>query len=150
MGRHLADVYASLAAMLEAGLGYPQALRTVAQGGEDRIGRALAVVAADLDQGATVAEAFARQSKTLPKDDQAMIRVGEESGKMPLVMKNLAEWHAFRRRLWRLAMTGLAWPAVVVHIGAFVAPLPPLVLGKSSVAAYLLQALGSSRAIPTP
>lgn len=92
--RHLALSRAlrTFATLYASGIGLPEcAMHAARATGNPRLEGELMQAVPRLKEGATLAEAFAR-IKVLPEEARAILRVGEESGKMDEVLRKAAQW----------------------------------------------------------
>ncbi|NLH15766.1 MAG: hypothetical protein GX455_04240 [Phycisphaerae bacterium] len=89
-----------------------------------------------ITHGESLAEAVAAWPRTFPPFDRTLIRVGEESGRLPEVLTELADWLTLARRLRGRFISAMVLPICVLMIAAFVAPLPHLILGNISMLEY--------------
>lgn len=142
MTRDLPDAYNALRHLLDAGVPVVRALRTAAPRRDRRLRRTFLAAAEEVEAGNTLADAFAATGNAIPELDAAMIRVGENSGRLPDVLDSLAQWHDLTARLQARIRAGLVYPVVLLHAAAFLVPLPGFVLGNLSPMDYL-RAAGS-------
>ena len=94
---------------------------------------------AALARGETLSRALA-EAAILPGPDLALLTVGEHSGALPEVLRDLADLADETLALRRHILAGLALPAFNLFSACFILPLPALVLG-GSMARYLASAL---------
>lgn len=107
-----------MALMLEAGVPLLEALSAVTIGVEAAKGRRqLEAVAAALRQGDTFATAMATHAPGFPIYLQAMLRVGESSGRLGEVLRQAAEQMAYEDRLRRDLVNALIYPAFLACAG---------------------------------
>ncbi|KAB2660907.1 MAG: hypothetical protein DVB31_13200 [Verrucomicrobia bacterium] len=137
-----AHFYSQLSTMLGAGLPVLQTLEHIGHNPPSRgIGPLSLQLLASLRQGLTFTEAFASLPGGTPDFDLALIAAGERSGRLDqtfaVLSRHLGEHVANVRRMLHEA----AYPVLVLHLAAFVAPLPALI-GTGHVGAYLLGSLG--------
>jgi type IV pilus assembly protein PilC len=88
-------------------------------------------------------EPFSRalgEAGLLPPSDLALLAIGERSGALAEVLRELADVAEETRALRGQILAGLALPAFNLLSACFIVPLPALVLGGST-ARYLLSAL---------
>ena len=69
--------------------------------------------------------------------DISVIRAADSSGNMADSFKMLSQWYDFFLRLKRTIFSGMLLPVVLINITAFIAPLPPLLLGSINMPEYL-------------
>jgi len=71
-----------------------------------------------------------------------LIETGERTGRLPLILRDLAEHCAERVARRRAMLTELAYPIVVVHAMFFLWRVPDLFLGQIGFGTYMLSSLG--------
>ncbi len=131
--------YTSMATAINAGLDLDRSLIASAAG-SGRVAHAARNAVHAVQDGQTVADALAPYPAAFPAADLALIEIGEETGTLEQAFNDLADWHAFKKRIWRTIISGMIYPTVVIHIAALVIPAPTALLGKTSLAQYLLTA----------
>jgi type II secretory pathway component PulF len=141
--RRRALFYSQLATLLEAG--HPMVASLGTLGGthdvtaEHRLARSLLEA---LHTGATVAESFAGLPRPLSSPlEIAMVRSGEQSGRLDRAFALISRHHAAAAENIASMMGASVYPLLVLHVTAFVAPLPSLVR-TGNVPAYLARSLG--------
>lgn len=113
-----ADLYEGLASTLDAGVPAARALRAVGESTRDasvRSGLARAASAIE-SQGYTFLEALDIWEPRLPEFERGLIDVGERSGQISVTLRSLAE--TLRSMAWmrRRTLSGLAYPAILMHL----------------------------------
>ena len=131
------QVYNGLSNMIAAGVHLTAAMRTSVAQGRGPLHNAMMAAAKSIEGGATLKAAMANHPRVFPRFDLAVIDVAEKSGQLAEALHALASWYGLRTRIWNILKSGLAYPAVVLHAGAFILPLPLLFSGKT-VIEYLL------------
>lgn len=117
----------SLATTLEAGLPPDRCLDLAAAAGGGRPGaRARAAVAA-VARGESIAAALAAAGEDAML--VAVVAAGERSGRLPPLLRRLAEAYALRARLRDEAAGRLLYPLLLTHLALAVLPLPWVVSG---------------------
>lgn len=116
---------------LEAGLPLIDCLLTTG-GPKPRERRALADT---LQRGAALEDALETHGAWIPVVDRHLILAGAHTGRLAETLRQLAGQHEVVARLTLRAWLAVAYPAAIVHFGAFVLPLKTLVMG--SLPAYL-------------
>ncbi len=132
-------VYDGLSNMLAAGVGLTAALRTSVAQGSGAIRNAVMKVAKSIESGTTLAAGLTKHPRIFPGFDVAVIETAEMSGQLSEAFHALADWYRLRSRIWHIITSGLAYPAIIMHAGAFILPLPMLFRGHT-VVEYLLAA----------
>ena len=102
----------------------------------------LDIVALEVPSGRTFADTARAlgEAGLLPPSDLALLAIGERSGALAEVLRELADVAEETRALRGQILAGLALPAFNLLSACFIVPLPALVLGGST-ARYLLSAL---------
>ena len=121
MANQLELVYNNLGNMLEAGVPVVKALWTASTAASGRLRKAINNVAHDAFQGESLADSMVktRQFKRL---DIQLIRVGEISGGLTLLFKELANWYGLCNRISRTVKSGMVLPMVQFHFVAIFVP----------------------------
>lgn len=108
-------------ALLDAGLTIDNALVVLAEQTEDaREGRLIAQIRDDIASGSALSKAFGRYPGTFPLVCRALIRAGEESGKLPEVMQRLASYLEGRSELTSKVGLAFVYPALVLLVSVAV------------------------------
>ena len=141
MTKGLAQVYFNLSTLLEAGVPLLRSLNTVAAGARGPLQRSLLQLAETVAKGAPLTEAMERNPKVFVPLDIMIVRAAEESGNMPESFALLAKWHEFSQRIKKRILSGIALPFLLIHIAAFVAPAPALVLSGWQIGPYITSVL---------
>jgi type II secretory pathway component PulF len=137
-----ADLYHQLSSLTAAGVGLMQALEQLQRHPPSPGFReALRRVLDQLRQGATFTEAIQRAGHWTVAFDIALIDAGERSGRLEQCFRLLGDYYAGRARTAREVISGLAYPAFVMHFAVFIFPFPQLFL-TGNVWAYLAQTFG--------
>ncbi|HNQ89386.1 MAG TPA: type II secretion system F family protein [Verrucomicrobiota bacterium] len=137
-----AEFYHQLAAMMAAGIPVVQALQQTAKAPPGPgFRRPLQALLGGLGQGMTFAEAASQVAGWLPAFDLALVKAGEESGRLDASCRLLSEYYQSRAQLTRQVLSDLAYPVVIVHAAVLLAPFPQLFL-SGNVGAYARQTLG--------
>ncbi len=118
-----AEFYHQLAQLTAAGLPLPSALEQVRKNPPDRSYRVpLRTVLGDLNAGCTLTESRQQAGSWLPEFDQALLRAGEQSGRLDACFKLLGDHYQERARLTRQLLADLAYPVFLLHFAVFVLP----------------------------
>lgn len=138
------EFHRELAALLGAGVPVVQALQHIRRHPPSVSFRPhLARVIQQIEGGVTFTEALASQGSWMPPFDLALIRAGEQSGRLVETCRALAEHYADRARLMSGFIAKLLYPAFLFHFAVLVFPpdlLPALVL-RGEVWGFLRQKL---------
>lgn len=138
--RH-ARIYHDLSVLLGAGLPILRALDTVRKGTTLGTAAGLRDIRKRISQGHSIAEAMEAQKNLFAEFDRHIIGAAETSGRLDECLGMLAEWYTFQDRMTRRCLSGLILPMITLHIGAFVFPLPRLVLGQIDSGGYIMSVL---------
>src|SRR5438105_1760210 len=91
---HRAEFYHQLAQLIDAGITLPQALDTLHRAPPARSYRQpLQRLIASLMEGCTFSQSLQQLGSWLPSFDIALLRAGEQSGRLPNCLKLLAEYY---------------------------------------------------------
>ncbi|HEY2953569.1 MAG TPA: type II secretion system F family protein [Verrucomicrobiae bacterium] len=137
-----AELYHQLSQLLAAGIGLMQALETLRRSPPDRSFREpLARMHDQLTRGSTFGDALAGVGVWTPSFDVALLRAGEQSGRLPACFKLLADYYNERAQLARQVLQDMAYPLFLFHFAIFLGPFPALIT-SGNVPAYAGQTLG--------
>ncbi|MHC4284253.1 MAG: type II secretion system F family protein, partial [Planctomycetota bacterium] len=139
MTKKLATVYHNLSIMLDAGIPLQQALNTTASGLKGKSRKTFSALAKGVSAGNGLAETMSKHSNIFATLDVMLVEAADTSGNLPEAMKMLSQWYDFMNRLKNKLISGLILPLAVLHIAAFVGPLPFLFLGGINEAGYVIQ-----------
>ena len=138
----LARAYYDLATMLDAGMPILRSLDVVTEGRKGYFKRLFTQIRETVSKGSGLNEAMDEHRNIFPDLDRMLVEAAETSGSVGEALKMLSHWHEFMHRIVRRIITGLIYPFLILHIAAFVFPIPSLVLGSSfTVGNYLMSAL---------
>ena len=135
-----ANLYYKLATLVDAGIPLLRTLDAAAEGEKGSVRKALVDVRQAVAKGMGLAEAMGRHKWIFGEFDRVLVEAADTAGKLEECFKMLADWHQFLRRARNVVLTGLIYPLFILHIAAFVIPLPGLILGKTGPWRYLLDA----------
>jgi general secretion pathway protein F len=106
-----------LASLLQAGLPQEQALSVLLSQAETKPAQQmLAAVRSAVLEGGSLSQALAQQPATFAGELVAMVGAGEQSGKLPLVLENWADYLESRAALKQQVVSSLAYPAIVAVV----------------------------------
>lgn len=77
----------------------------------------VAEVAHDLSQGEKMSDAMAKSKDVFPPDIIALIRAGEEAGRLPEVFRRIGNSQKKTSRILKKLKSGMIYPAVIVCLG---------------------------------
>lgn len=106
-----------LASLLQAGLPQEQALSVLlSQAGSKPAQHMLGAVRSTVLEGGSLSQALAQQPATFAAEMVAMVGAGEQSGKLPMVLENWADYLESRAALQQQVVSSLAYPAIVAVV----------------------------------
>lgn len=116
-GMQLATLTRQFAGLLDAGLAIDEALGVLAEQSENKREQALlGQIRQDIAAGQSLSVSLSRLERVFPPFYRALVRAGEESGKLPGVLVRLADYLERREELKsRLAMAFI-YPAIVIFV----------------------------------
>lgn len=139
--KNLAIAYHELAVMLDAGMPVLKSLSTVAGSFEGHVGKSFSALVKEVSAGSGLAETMKKQKHVFAPLDVMLVEAADTSGNLPQAFKMLSQWYDFRNRLNGIIISGLVLPFMILHIAAFVAPLPFLFMGGTTTGGYIIQVL---------
>jgi type IV pilus assembly protein PilC len=139
MIKQLATAYHNLSIMLEAGIPVKQALNATASGLKGKLRKTFSALTKGVSAGNGLAYTMSKHPNIFATLDVTLVDAADTSGNLPEAMKLLSQWYAFRTRLKNRLISGLVLPLAVLHIAAFVGPLPFLFLGMINGTGYIIQ-----------
>ncbi len=77
----------------------------------------VADIAEDLAKGDKISDAMARKEDLFPSDIIALIRAGEESGRLPEIFRRIANSQKKTSRILKKLKSGMIYPAIVITMG---------------------------------
>ncbi len=141
MRSNLTLIYHNLAVLLDAGLPILKSLDTVNEGLQGHLRKIFFNLSKSVSQGNSLADSMAEYPNVFADLDVILVKTAEMSGELPNCFKMLSNWYEFRNRIKRIILSGLFLPLLILHILVFFAPLPSMVLGRISMAEYMMQAV---------
>jgi type II secretory pathway component PulF len=121
------ELYQQLASLLGAGVAMLEALEMLRRSPPSASFRQpLTRVIARINQGYTLGESLSFQGHWLPPFDLALLKAGEESGRLPECCRLLAGYYDERAKLARRVLGDLAYPLFLAHFALLVFPLSDL------------------------
>lgn len=139
-----ADLYHQLAQLTAAGIGLPQAVEMQQRHPPSASFRQpLAQVVRRLNDGATFSEALQSLGRWLPVFDIALLKAGEQSGRLPHCFHLLATYYRDRAQLVRSLLSLLAYPAFIFHFAFLIFPITRFqkLFLEGDLVGYVLQKL---------
>lgn len=131
--------YRSMASMIEAGLPLSKSLRQRHTG---IFRRTAPEIAADIEAGkGSLCDIMLTYPHVFSETDCALVRAGEQSGKLDKVFKSLAENLEFQRNIKSTAVSNMLYPAFLFHFAAIAVPAVSVLTGKLSLAGAALNTI---------
>ena len=137
-------LFYQLAQMTTAGVGLIQALEVLHHNPPAAwMRRPFAALLSQLHAGASFSDSLAASGRWLSSFDMALLRAGEQSGRLPECFRLLANYYAGQAQLVRQVMAFTIYPEVVFHLAVLIFPIGALtdLILKGAVAPYLFQKL---------
>ncbi|MEZ4266248.1 MAG: type II secretion system F family protein [Myxococcota bacterium] len=135
------DAAASLSRLLHAGLGMPEALRTLGTGAHPRLRACLVGIGADLEAGASLADAAARYPELFDATALQSLRTAERTGSVPMALDAIAARIDATLDTQRQVFRSAIYPLGVLATSILLGPIPELMTG--SAGAYVAKVLGN-------
>jgi type IV pilus assembly protein PilC len=133
-----AIIYHDLAVLLDAGVPTLKSLNIISEGLKGHLRIIFSNIGESVSKGNTISDSMAKYPKVFAKLDLTLIKSAELSGELPNCFKTLYNWYEFKKRIKGILISGFMLPLVILHVMAFIVPLPSLVLGKISTSKYLI------------
>jgi len=139
----LSDFYYQLGTMMAAGLGLVSALQEQKRSPADRSFVApVSQLIDSLAQGYTFTDSLRGLRGWAPSFDMALLAAGEQSGRLDICCKLLAEYYREHATLVRQAISDLLYPCFILHAAVFINPTLSFLFLGSSLTSFLLSTLG--------
>jgi type II secretory pathway component PulF len=120
--------YQNFSTLLSAGLPILRTLKTLQKQSPRRYRKLLGQIETEVSQGSELSEAFAKRPRLFADLDVMLVHVGEQTGQLAEILKDMGDWYQKRQQQRRMIQSGLAYPAFILHFGAFLAPAPSAIL----------------------
>ena len=127
----LAELCRRLAVATDAGLDDRKTWRREAERAPVSLRRPLSEISDGIEAGDSLTDSISRTGLYFPSMFREMVEVGENTGSLPAVFRQLAEHYEHRLKLNRLFLTAIAWP--MVQLGAAVVIIGVLILVMGSL-----------------
>ncbi|MFO1497950.1 MAG: type II secretion system F family protein [Verrucomicrobiota bacterium] len=131
-----------MASLTAAGIPLIQALEMVRDSASHRAQtRHFRRLVDHLNDGSTLTESLRTANQWLPQFDLALIEAGEQSGRLDVCFRFLAEYYNERARLARQILADLAYPAFILHFAVLILPADRLtrLVWNGDVAGFVTQ-----------
>jgi len=137
-----AEFYYQLGSLLTAGVTLMQALETQYRNPPDRSFREpVSNLLKHLRDGHTFGDALERAGRWLSSFDIALLRAGEQSGRLDACFKMMSGYYRERAQLAKNVLSDLTYPVFVFHFAIFLLPFPDL-FKNGDLAVYAGQTVG--------
>ncbi len=114
-GRDVLNLTGDLATMLSVGISLTESLRDLADGAEKaKMRNVIEDILASVEAGGSLSSAFERHSDIFDEVYVSILRAGEDSGSLDLVLSDLADFLEWKGDLRREVTQALIYPAVVL------------------------------------
>jgi type II secretory pathway component PulF len=131
--KDLARLSQRLGDSLHAGLDIRKTMETEAKrASSSKLRRRLEEIKDSIDRGASFSEALDRVGEYFPPLVKALVRAGEESGRLAETLQQLGEHYEERLRMKRAFLASIAWPLIELGLAVLVIAILILVLGMVS------------------
>ncbi|MBL0921330.1 MAG: type II secretion system F family protein [Phycisphaerales bacterium] len=119
--RTRAEAFALLSLLLESGMSLDAALETVVgAAGRPRHKDILRTLAGAVREGRTLAEGLRRLPEWFEQRHMAMVQAGEDSGRLPEVLRRINEQEEHAQRLRQQLASALTYPAILIVAGTLI------------------------------
>src|SRR5579859_7269416 len=133
------EFYRQLGQLTAAGVGITAALEHLRRNPPERsFRRPIEALLERISQGYTLTESLQGLGSWAPEFDIALLRAGEQSGRLDATFRLLADYYADRAKLARQMISDLAYPAFLFHFAIFILPFADF-FKTGNVAVYLLK-----------
>jgi MSHA biogenesis protein MshG len=131
--KHRIQFYHTLGTLEDAGVPRVRALQQSFPGIFRRIGERMSKV---VSHGGTLSEGMESEGRVFSSFERNLVLVGEQTGRLDLVFRSLADWFQLVRTLRSRLISGLIYPLLVYHVaGVLIAVISVFTDGISPSAA---------------
>ncbi len=113
----VAHFFRQLGTMLESGLPAVRSLRSLETSFPGRMRRVAGEMRQRIEAGATLHDAVTGQGRLFAPIEMALIRAGEQSGRLDRILIELAERREEQYRVRKSIVTRMIYPAILLHVG---------------------------------
>ncbi|MBM4103576.1 MAG: hypothetical protein FJ263_05925 [Planctomycetes bacterium] len=131
------NFYQNLSTLLNAGLPILRAIRTTQQRSLRRHRHILRHIEEDIHAGVEMSESMKAFPRLFEPLDVMLVHVGEQTGQLAEILKNLGDWYQFMQKQKRMILSGLIYPFFMIHVGIFLIPVPWATLDGGGMETYL-------------
>ena len=143
MAGHRALIYGNLSVMQDAGFPVLRSLRLATSGVKGRVADGFRAMEKGVSVGDGFAGTMAKYPKVFRQLDVMVVGAGDASGNLAECFKLLSHWYGFCDRLRHMIVSSMMFPLVILHMAAFLDPLPALCLGRISIIQYFFRVAGN-------
>lgn len=137
-----AEFYRQLASLTSAGIGVVNALTHLQKHPPSPYEKELAgKILLHLETGMTFADALDASGPEVPIFDRALLRAGEQSGRLDGCFNLIAGYYADRARMTRQVLADLSYPLFLLHFAVLILPFPEL-FQSGNILLYAAKVLG--------
>lgn len=130
------QLYQTMSVMLGSGVPLLRTLEVASKSARGRCRRAMRRVLEEVRTGRPLSESMSVHRCFTPLD-VTLVATGEETGQLAEVTAELGRWYEFTNRLRRTILSGIVYPALMIHMAAFIAPIVPVALNEFNWDGYL-------------
>ncbi len=112
-GRVISDFFYHLGVLVGAGVPIARGLHDLHEDEANPMSVEIAEIARRVETGATLSDALAQQPKLFSPLMLAVVRAGEQTGKLDVVLRNLVAYLEWREELGRQVRSAMVYPAIV-------------------------------------
>ncbi len=141
MSKERKIIYNNLSTLLAAGLPILRCLTTATTDIKTPLARTVRNLTTEISAGHTLAETMAKHPKYFPPLDILIVETAEMSGSLAESLKLLAQWYTFTEKIKRMTIAAMVFPLAILHMAAFLIPLPTLFLGGITTDQYPLEVI---------
>ncbi|MES2476030.1 MAG: type II secretion system F family protein [Verrucomicrobiota bacterium] len=126
--------YAEMAKLLEAGFDIRKAAKVLEDTELPVAQQALLTdLHRGLESGESITTAFAKDTQTISSLERSIISAGERGGKLAPAFQHLADYFGMIASARRSIITGVIYPAVMLHLGVIIGTLPTALMRGESM-----------------
>jgi type II secretory pathway component PulF len=140
--KNLSAFYFQLGTLVQAGLPIQSALASARKTAPRPMRPTVSALSTLVDQGTPLSEAMEQCGRSFAPLDRHSIHMTERSGALDVGLLSLSKYYETRAAARNKLIAGSLYPAFVFTAGVFIPPLPGLIVGKTTVAGYLIHTAG--------
>lgn len=128
--------YQNFSTLLSAGLPILRSLKTLQNMSPRRYRNLLGSFEREITGGSDLSQAMAKRPRLFGDMDVMLVHIGEQTGQLAEILKGLGDWYEQSKTQRRMVLSGLLYPAFILHAAAFLLPIPIAVLGGGGLDSY--------------